>query len=124
MNEMNEVVIDPKEMAEAERMAEADKNKYQYTHIFEQSVTYEDKTYENLHFNWGKLTGKDGLAIEDEMQLMGTPVIIPSLSGGYLIRMASRACEEKVGIDFFLRLSLRDYNQIRSKARSFLLKSE
>lgn len=122
--EVEEMRIDETEMEEAERLAEAAENKYQYIHKFNTPVTYEDKTYEKLHFDWGKLTGNDGIAIETEMQMLGTPVVIPSLSGGYLIRMASRASEEKVGIDFLMKLSIRDFNKIRSEARSFLLKSE
>ena len=121
---MENVVIDPEELEEAEQMAEEAKDKLSYTHAFKKPVTFEEKTYEKLHFDWGKLTGKDGVAIEEELQAAGIALVIPSLSGPYLMRMASRASEEKVCSDFFASLPLRDYNRIRSEARSFLLKTE
>ncbi len=95
-----------------------------YVHTFRTPFTYEGKTFSSVSFDFDRLTGNDALAIEAEMQAMGKPVIIPSLSGDYLIRMAARACSEQVGADFFGTMPLREYQAIRSKARNFLLKSE
>lgn len=97
---------------------------YTYVHEFGKPFVYDGNTYERLTFDWGTLTGRDGLAIENELQALGKPVIIPSFSGEYLLRMAVRACDKPIGADAFELMSLSDYNRIRSSARSFLLKSE
>lgn len=55
---------------------------------------------------------------------LNQPVIIPSMSAGYLIRMACRACTEPIGVDVIGAMSIRDYNTIRTKARNFLLRSD
>ncbi|NMA36991.1 MAG: phage tail assembly protein [Papillibacter sp.] len=114
--------IDPKEFAVAEK--EADNSGYSYTHKFIKPFSYDGKTYTELSFYWDRLTGRDSLAIENEMQLLGKTVVVHALSSDYLIRMAARACSEKIGIDAFDIMSIRDFNKIRSAARSFLLKSE
>lgn len=122
--EGTELEIDKKELDVAEQMADQNENVYEYVHKLNKPFEYEGRTYETMHFNWGKLTGNDGLAIETEMQAMGTPAVIPSLSGGYLIRMAARASVEGIAVNVLLALPIRDYNKIRSEARSFLLKTE
>jgi len=116
------VIIDADEFAVAEK--EAEQSAYTYTHKFRKPYEYEGKTYEELKFDWGKLTGKDGLAIENEMQQIGKAVIVPTFSGEYLIRFAARACMVPVGADAFENMPISDFNKIRSAARSFLLKSE
>lgn len=122
--ERQEVSIDGKELEKAEELAKENENENEYTHVFKTPFQYEEGTYEKLHFNWGKLTGNDGLKIENEMQSLGMPVVIPSLSGEYLIRMAARASVEKVSTDALMALPIRDYNKIRSMARSFLIRTE
>ena len=111
--------VDAKELAAAEK--EAKESKDVYVHKFGQPFTFEDKTYEELTFDWGKLTGADSLAIEREMQSLGKVLITPEFSGEYLIRLASKACIQKIGTDALSAMSLRDYNKIRGKARSFLM---
>lgn len=118
-----DVAIDKKELEEAEKMAEENKNRYEYTHEFKKPFQYEGRTFEKIHFDWGRLTGNDGLAIENEMQSLGMPVVIPSLSGEYLIRMAARASVENIAANVLTAMPIRDYNKIRSMARSFLLKA-
>ena len=114
--------IDPDEFSVAEHEAESSTDTY--IHNFKRPISYQGKTYTKLVFDWGSLTGDDGLAIENEMQQLGKAVIVPTLSGEYLVRMAARACTEPVGSDIFKYMSIADYNRIRSAARSFLLKSE
>ncbi len=77
-----------------------------------------------LHFDFSKLTGNDSLAIERELSAMGSPVIVASMSGEYLIRMAVRSCSTKIGMDDMGRMGISDFNRIRGAARNFLLKSE
>lgn len=115
-------IVDMEAMAVAED--EARDAAYTYVHEFKKPFVYDGNTYEKLTFDWGTLTGRDGLAIENELQALGKPVIIPTLSGEYLLRMAVRACDKPIGADAFELMSLSDYNRIRSSARSFLLKSE
>lgn len=119
-----DVMIDGKELEEAARLAAEKENQYEFEHELKAPFTWEGRTYKKFKFDWGTLTGRDGLAIESEMQALGTPVVIPSLSGDYLIRMAARASVDPVGVDVLLALPLRDYNRIRSAARSFLLRTE
>ena len=95
-----------------------------YTHNFNKPLNYNGKTYKQLTFDWESLTGKDGLVIENELQQMGLMVIVPAMSSEYLVRMAARACTDKIGSDAFEMMSLSDCNKINSTARSYLLKSE
>lgn len=117
-------VIDERELDTAEQMATQNEDRYEYVHVLHKPFEYEGRTYSTIHFNWEKLTGNDGIAIENEMQALGTPVVIPSLSGAYLIRMAARASEENIAANVLMALPIREYNKIRSEARSFLLKTE
>ena len=56
--------------------------------------------------------------------MLGKAVILPAYSGQYLTRISARACQE--GIDFmaFKAMPIKDYHQIRSRARAFFLASE
>lgn len=117
-----QVYVDADEFAVAEK--EAVNSDYTYTHKFRKPFEYQGKTYNELTFEWDKLTGKDGLAIENELQQLGKALIAPAFSGEYLIRLAARACTVPLGADAFEIMPIADYNKIRSAARSFLLKSE
>lgn len=104
---------------------EARRNAVKFFEIeFKKPIKYNNKEYAKLSFDFDKLTGLDGLAIEEELQMMNKAVIVPALSGEYLIRMAARACTERIGADIFNVMPLRDFNRIRSAARSFLILSE
>ena len=105
-----------------------------YTHKFKKPVTFEGCTFDELTFDFGRLTGNDSLAIEDEMEAMNKPVIVPTFSGQYLTRVAARACttmltssdgkQRRVAADVIMALPISDYSRIRGRARTFLLKSE
>ena len=122
-NDIFDTKIDEGEVAAAQKLA-AEASGDVSTHKFSKPLVYMGKTYETMTMNFAILTGDDGLAIENEMAVLGKAVIIPSFSGEYLIRMAVRASDERIGVDAFRIMPLSDYNRIRSKARSFLLKSE
>lgn len=115
--------VDEKEL-EAARQEARKNNVAQFEIEFKKPVKYNNKEYTKLSFDFDKLTGLDGLAIEEELQMMNKAVIVPALSGEYLVRMAARACTERIGADIFNYMSLKDYNRIRSAARSFLILSE
>ena len=127
-NENNTIhaVIDANEFSVADKEAEIAKNEagdgaYTYTHKFRKPFTYMHKTYDELRFDWDSLIGLDGLAVEAELQAIGTPVVAPEFSGAYQLRIAAKACTEKIGADAFELMSLNDTNKIRRAARSFLL---
>ncbi|MCI9174401.1 MAG: hypothetical protein HFH49_05540 [Lachnospiraceae bacterium] len=122
-SKMHEAVGE-KEWNEAERLAEKNHGKNTYTHVFKEPFVYEDRTFEALTFDWGRLTGRDGLAIERELQTLGIALMVPAFSGEYLIRMAAKASVEGISSDMIEALPLQDYNRIRSAGRSFLLKAE
>jgi hypothetical protein len=125
--------VDEEELKAAEDQAAEDLLNYgdTYTHTLAKPFEYDGATFNELTFDWGKLTGRDSLAIEHEIEAMGKALIAPEFSGDYLIRMAARACTATVELpggkktplssDAFQHLPLRDWNRIRRAARSFLL---
>lgn len=115
--------VNENEIAAAEQTAAKveKENLSLYTHIFATPYTFGETTYEKMEFNFGKLTGGDCLAIEAEMQALGKPLIAPEFSGEFLIRTAARAAG--VGSDVLMAMPMADYNRIRNRARSFLLRS-
>lgn len=121
---MNTTISDKEYDAAIAAANKAAADPYVYVHKLTQPFEYEDKKYDTLTFDFGKLTGNDSLAIEAEMSALRQPVIVPSMSSGYLIRMACRACTQPIGVDVIGAMSIRDYNTIRTKARNFLMLSD
>lgn len=76
-----------------------------------------------LTFDFDKLTTKDALEIENELIGSGKNPAMPAYNGEYLLRLALRSCEQDVDLDFFMRLSIVDFNRVESKMRFFLLGS-
>ena len=113
--------IDPAEFAVAEKEAAA--SDLTHIHVFRQPFTYEGKTYETLTFDFGKLTGNDGIAIQEELDAIGKPVLVPAVSANYLLRMAARACVPPIAENVIRAMPLFEFNKITGAARSFLLKS-
>lgn len=120
-------VIDDQEYEAA--MEEARTSASAFTYEFKNPFTFEGETFKKLSFDFDALTGKDSLAIESELTALGRPVIVPELSGDYLIRMAMRACTTtrkngmKLGVDAFAAMPIAAYIKIRSRARSFLMRA-
>lgn len=92
-----------------------------YVHKFKKPFTFEGRTYEELTFDFESMTGRDAAAIENELRAMGHPVLVAAFDGEYLARMCVRACTEKIGIDTFKAMPIRDYDKIRTTARGFLV---
>ena len=115
-------IVNPKEYAKAKE--EASQSAGVYVHTFQPPFSYCGKTYDKLTFRFDRLTGADSLAVEDELQALGKAVIVPTFSGQYLTRISARACQERIDFMAFKAMPIRDYNQIRSHARSFFLASE
>lgn len=95
-----------------------------YVHEFKKPFKWEGNTYERLTFEFGELTGEDDLAIENELTVAGKAnYLSATTSGEYQLRFIARACTTKIGIDVYKKMSIADWRKIRSKAKSFLLKS-
>ena len=81
--------------------------------------------YKELHFDFERLTGKDSLEVEDEIEkTTHLTVVAPALNLEYLIRISARACDEPIGRDDILNMGLSDFNHIRNMARNFMLRSD
>ena len=110
------------EFAAAETAAKAvEGNTSAYVHKLKKPFTFEGCTIEELSFDFDRLTGNDSLAIEDELQAMNTPVIVPTSPS---TRTTPDGKSRRIGVDVIQALPIGDYNRIRSKARTFLLASE
>lgn len=96
-----------------------------YTHKFSKPVEYNGKRYEELHFDFDALTGRDCLNISAELATLGKGTFLPAFNDEYLIRFAARACTENmVGSDIFEVMKSTDFLRITSRARSFLLHAD
>ncbi len=81
--------------------------------------------YRELHFDFDKLTGKDSLEVEEEIEtITKLTVVAPALNLEYLIRISARACDEPIGRDDIVNMNLSDFNHIRNIARNFMLRSD
>ena len=117
-----EEAVDKEELEIAQKEADSSPDVFEIK--FKTPVEYNGKSYESLRFNFDKLTGNDAQKIENELQSLGKAVVVPSISGEFLVRMAAKACDEPISADFIFSLKLKDYERIRGAARSFLLKAE
>ncbi len=90
-----------------------------YVHKFKKPFEYEGKKYETINFYFGNLTGKDMIAIEDEMAAVNKYPLSPEISSEYLIKTAARA--SGVGSDVLEKLPLSEFKKIRDIAREHLL---
>ena len=115
--------VDDEELALVEAQA-AEVDADVYVHHFSTPFTYEGKTYENLVFDFGRLTGADSLAVAREMKSRGQILVSREIDDDYCDRMALRACDQKIGLDTLLAMPVRDYNRIFSRMRSFFIQSE
>lgn len=90
-----------------------------YTHTFKVPFVYGGATYQELTFNFERLTGRDMVAIETEMQMNGEYALAPEVSRCFQAKMAARAAG--IGSDILDAMPLKDFNRITNAARSFLL---
>lgn len=101
-----------------------------YTRKLKKPFTYENKTVEELSFDFSTLTGEDAIAIESELNRRMKNLVLPHLSWEFMTLMAVRACISRdkndlriVDEKFLKALPMGDYNAIIGAARSFLLLS-
>lgn len=129
--EMEQLAEQAKALEEAAKEEAAAGGWERFTHIFPEPFTYEGKTFDSLTFDWGKLTGKDSLAIESEIVFRtGRAVVNAKFSGEYLVGMAVRACTSRTADgqrpdrNTLLALPLGVFQKICGSARNFLMLSE
>lgn len=92
-----------------------------YTHSFKKEFDYGGKKFKALTFYWDRLTGRDMISIENEMQAMNEYAIAPEMSASFLCRMAAKA--SGVDLDFLEHLPIGEFSKIKNEARSFLIGS-
>lgn len=129
--EMEQLAKQAKALEDAAKEEAAAGGWARFTHTFPEPFTYAGKTFDSLTFDWGKLTGKDSLAIESDIALRtGRAVANPKFSGEYLAGMAVRACTSRTAdgqqpdLDTLLALPLGVFQKICGSARNFLMLSE
>lgn len=85
-------------------------------------VTYNGEEISELNFDFNKITGRDAIEIEDELQRIGKLSMFSQVSNiNYIIRVAARGCEKAVGSDIFSLVSISDFNALRNHVQLFLV---
>lgn len=120
----NEINIQEFENALEDAKKESEAVESLVTINFKRTVKYKGETIESLDFDFDKLTGKDAENIENECRRSGNFIAAPAMQSEYIMRAAAKACTRPIGVDLFDKISINDYNKIRSAARNFLLESE
>lgn len=123
--------IDEEELTAAQDDAEKEENEPQNNDsgkrivILRKPINVLGTEYKELHFDYNSLTGKDSIAVEEEIErIYHATVITPALNLEYLIRISVRACIEPISRDDIVNLNLSDFTHIRSMARNFMLRSD
>ena len=122
-----EELISAQEDADNEEKDDAAKNNDSGIRIviLKKPINVMGTEYKELHFDYNSLTGKDSIAVEEEIEkTTHVTVITPALNLDYLIRISVRACTEPISRTDIINLNLSDFNHIRSMARNFMLRSD
>ena len=129
INDNSNPVIDPDEYSAMETEAEKAKTQPEssvltYTHKFKTPFCFNNKSYDELTFDWDSLDGQDCLDIEEELTARGITVVAPEFSSAYQIAYAARACTEKIGSDALALMPAKAFLKIKRQVRTFLLVAE
>lgn len=89
-----------------------------YTHTFKKPFEYAGETYTTLTFDFEKMTGRDMVSIETEMQMNNEYCLAPEVSGVFR-RKAAKG--RGLGSDVLDAMPIKDFNRITNAARSFLI---
>lgn len=90
-----------------------------YVHKFGKPFKSGDKTHSTLNFYFERLTGRDMIAIENEMQAMQEYALAPEISRSFQSKMAAKA--GGIGSDVLESMPLNEFNRITNAARDFLI---
>lgn len=74
-----------------------------------------------IHLDFDKITGRDILAIERELNSIGNRIVMPTTSMEFAIRVFVLAAEESIDVEFMERMGAVDFNNAINKTRFFLL---
>lgn len=78
------------------------------------------KTYEELHFDFSKLTGKDDKRIRWELQLKGRICLTPLQDWGYLSILSAIGANVERDVISALPLDNGDFNAVLAQAKKYL----
>ncbi len=90
-----------------------------YVHKLKKPFEYEGEKYEELTFDFNKLTGRDLEDIETELSAQGHFVTSPEFSSRYAYKLAAKAAG--IHSNVIESLPLFEANAIRRAAKNFLL---
>lgn len=91
-----------------------------YVHTFKKPFACQGKTYEKLTFDFGSLTLNDSLAVEDELNVLGKGALLPEWNSQYLVRIAAKACTDKIGSDVLMALPISEGRRILTRTRNLI----
>lgn len=85
-------------------------------------ILYNGEEVSEFSFDFDKLTGADALNIEEQLASCGKTIYAGAINdANYLILMAAKACTKPLGVDFFKRIGIADFERIKNRARFFLM---
>jgi len=102
-------------------MGDAGGNAGVYVHKFKKPFEYEGTKYTTLNFYFERLTGRDMISIENEMQARSEYALDPLLSRNFQSKMASRA--GGIAADVLEAMPMQEFNKVVNAARNFLIDS-
>lgn len=117
MTEKNESAYSEEEIREAKEELSEDV----YVHEFREAFEWEGKVYAKLKFDFGKLTGDDILAVEEEMSKMRHVAVVPQLDMEFKRRIAVRAVDAPIGEDAFRAMKAKDFLTIMGRVQGFFV---
>ena len=97
------------------------KNDGVYVHTLKEPFEYEDKTYTEINFDFGKLTGKDAAAIEEELAAENHMIRFEIFDDKYLNLVAARA--GGIAENVLTALPMLEYMDIQNAVRRSLAES-
>ena len=86
-----------------------------YTHTFKKPFEYAGETYTTLTFDFEKMTGRDMVSIETEMQMNNEYCLAPEVSRSFQAKMAAKAAG--IGSDVLDAMPIKDFNLLKSPAK-------
>ena len=90
-----------------------------FTLILKKPFEYEGQTYTEITLDWTKLTGKDAMALEDEMQSEGIRLVAnEAVDGKYQLKTAAKA--SGIAENVLRALPIREVQALKNAARQYL----
>lgn len=91
---------------------------------FKTPISYNEEEYNELTFDFEKLTGKDGIDARKELRDEGVVVLSPITTPEYLYKLAAKACSAPIGSDIFEYMPLKYANKVENAVRNFIVNAE